>query len=936
MDKYDIRNYTPDELKEIVGYPNANGDDLETLIIEQLKIYMYNRSPSGIQMFQFLKDIYTHFYDAYGENEDSDDDFVNTISELEEVDFDAIEAERRKVENNNMRNETPRDAEGNEIDVYDVSKYSNKELYDLLDLPLNANGEPMQGELEAKLIQQLQLYKNIQTGQGQKMFQFYNDIYKHFFDSGEISDEDWTDNPEVEKTDNDQLFQDQTEVNKDSNKDTKGNVEYTKELDYTKGKINPILKETYKRTISIDSQYRDTEYPSATNFTLNFTETLKDVVSMKLYAVQIPVTWYTISNNYGSNYFFLKPIQNTSSDPMYNTEAIFDNPNHEYEIKIDPGNYTQATLAAEIQTKISELPSKYTDVSFGNTKYEYTASNAMSKFTLDIQKVYNESYYEMTISGELLKNALGFHNTKISTYGIISNKYSQLSESIELSGVERNITIIQYLPTQEYQTYDETNSQILDEINITLPAMETQKYTALISKTVSYIQSDSKILECNITLIKVSESEYYYLWEIQLNRYETSNVPNAKMVLKFDTPVNAAEENPLGIWNFPSYTNEMSSYEGINEITPDPDTGTVTIDEGSTITFSPRHNENGGVYSGSSNNDIVITIPIKTYDTQLNMYTSINYTPLTLITTINDEIEKHPILAGTEFAIISNKVNIKFNINKIYTTKDYRIVFYDIYSFAKCTNAASSYRNATADTTLGYILGFKELAEYELTSNSIEGEYFRNPDSLTATGSKYTYSDITNNEGNIINTTISLTGDAVLSVFLYNYFMIILDDFNQNHLNDGLVTVAKRDTSVTLPNYANRKNYRACDAVTGEIATSESSSTTFPTQGLTQKQVYSVEQILAEQSRSRDLVNSGPFIKDMFALLPVKASGATPGTIYVEFGGTLQQQERVYFGPVNIRRIAIKLINDKGDVVDLNGANWSFQLVCEQLYQRGK
>ena len=97
-----------------------------------------------------------------------------------------------------------------------------------------------------------------------------------------------------------------------------------------------------------------------------------------------------------------------------------------------------------------------------------------------------------------------------------------------------------------------------------------------------------------------------------------------------------------------------------------------------------------------------------------------------------------------------------------------------------------------------------------------------------------------------------------------------------------------------------------------------------------------MEQILAEQNRSRDLVNSGPFIKDMFALLPVKASGATAGTIYVEFGGTLQQQERIYFGPVNIRRIAVKLINDKGDVVDLNGANWSFQLVCEQLYQRGK
>jgi hypothetical protein len=29
-------------------------------------------------------------------------------------------------------------------------------------------------------------------------------------------------------------------------------------------------------------------------------------------------------------------------------------------------------------------------------------------------------------------------------------------------------------------------------------------------------------------------------------------------------------------------------------------------------------------------------------------------------------------------------------------------------------------------------------------------------------------------------------------------------------------------------------------------------------------------------------------------------------------------------------------MNDKGNIVDLNGANWSFQLVCEQLYKKGE
>jgi hypothetical protein len=58
-----------------------------------------------------------------------------------------------------------------------------------------------------------------------------------------------------------------------------------------------------------------------------------------------------------------------------------------------------------------------------------------------------------------------------------------------------------------------------------------------------------------------------------------------------------------------------------------------------------------------------------------------------------------------------------------------------------------------------------------------------------------------------------------------------------------------------------------------------------------------------------------------------------PGDTYVELGGTLQNQDRIYFGPVNIHRMSIKLLNDKGEILDLNGADWSVQLICEQLYQ---
>jgi hypothetical protein len=76
-------------------------------------------------------------------------------------------------------------------------------------------------------------------------------------------------------------------------------------------------------------------------------------------------------------------------------------------------------------------------------------------------------------------------------------------------------------------------------------------------------------------------------------------------------------------------------------------------------------------------------------------------------------------------------------------------------------------------------------------------------------------------------------------------------------------------------------------------------------------------------------------VQDIFGIVPVKTAGLAIGGVYVEFGGTLQNQQRLYFGPVNINRMTIKLLNDRGSMVDLNNANWSFSFVCEQLYKSG-
>ena len=919
FDKYDVATYTNEDLFEIIGYvDNNNPRDLEAMLIEKLGSYMYSRLPDDITMFAFLKDIYTHFFDAYEQTTGTADDFAFTLNELEKQDFDKNEALKKKDADYFIQTGVNPEDVFNTVDNYnDAAK-----LYLLLDVAETATDR----EKEAKLIQLLQLYQDVQTDQGKKMFRFYSEIYEKFFSTDANTP---TANP---PTSDEVMFQNQTNIDKTkSQTDTTGNVNYSKALDYTKGKINPILKETYKRIISIDSQYRDAEYASATDFTLNITETLKDVVSLKLYAVQIPVTWYTISNSYGSNYFYLKPID----DPT--TLGIYGNAAHEYRVEINPGNYTQTTLPLQIQKQMSELGNIYTDVKFGSTSFAYSPDDAKSTLTIDIQKVYNESYYDMIISPNI-KSLLKLNDVNINT--IYSQKFLKTDYEIKsLVPYEVNIG------NNWFEIHHYINSDApFESIKIQLELNSNITIENIVQDLNNKLQNEPLLSNSGVEMINIDVSYNIYKFNIRLNRYKTQNIVGSKMRLRFpntgDDPNNtSATDTPRILWqngfHFASSDGiELTKYVSYTDVTM---SQTMSM-ENETITFRPKPDISGGVYiENSTYNDIILNIPDG------------EYTITSLVNKINEKIGLNPLLYGTTFETPTSGlavVKITLAINKIYTTKDYRIVFYDIYSFAKCTKASSSYRNATADTTLGYILGYKELVEYNFTAGNLSQttNMFLTPDGLQ-TNNYYTNANNVNAGSNITNTVVTLKGDAVLSIYLYNYFMIILDDFNQNHLNDGLVTVSKRDTSVTLPSYANRKNYRACDIKKGTITSTSASSATSATtsistttplrSGLTEKQVYSVEQIIATQNKSRDVFNAGPFIKDMFALLPIKASGVEPGTIYVEFGGTLQQQERVYFGPVNINRLMVKLINDKGDVVDLNGANWSFQLVCEQLYQKG-
>jgi hypothetical protein len=96
--------------------------------------------------------------------------------------------------------------------------------------------------------------------------------------------------------------------------------------------LNPVLQNTISRYIVIDSQYRQSTsgdgYTLNSDFTLDLSEHMVNVLSIRLSAIQIPFSWFNI--NSARNYFYIYNKEDNGSG-VYQDEY--------YLIKIEEGNY---------------------------------------------------------------------------------------------------------------------------------------------------------------------------------------------------------------------------------------------------------------------------------------------------------------------------------------------------------------------------------------------------------------------------------------------------------------------------------------------------------------------------------------------------------------------------------------------------------------------
>ena len=262
------------------------------------------------------------------------------------------------------------------------------------------------------------------------------------------------------------------------------------------------------------------------------------------------------------------------------------------------------------------------------------------------------------------------------------------------------------------------------------------------------------------------------------------------------------------------------------------------------------------------------------------------------------------------------------------------IVFYDFTGVLQCNIKCKSNTNHYFNNTLGWIMGYK------LPYVGIDPS------------------------GNSASSILDLNGTK--------YLILVIDDYNQNHVNNSLVSIAQYSNTLKMPSYYSPDIPYTCitptpaqqaknlqDLVDGVVLQSVLNDQTVNAQNglliagkyqeeytstqivlpsaprtLTSAQLYTINSINSNNNNLTNYLAKAPTSSDILAIIPVKTSVGVPtGSLLVEFSGSLQDSSRTYFGPVNIERMAVKLLDDKGNILNLNGNDWCVTLVCECLYQ---
>jgi len=374
-----------------------------------------------------------------------------------------------------------------------------------------------------------------------------------------------------------------------------------------------------------------------------------------------------------------------------------------------------------------------------------------------------------------------------------------------------------------------------------------------------------------------------------LNGINNNNLSETNRIISFDSQFRPMLD-PISVAGCPSITQQNP-----NKLTHDPSdyvlnlsrpitnvTKIKLVDVSIPISWYVFSGDYGTNYVDISNNGTQTTLTIDEG----------NYDSSTIITALNNAATAASLSIVFSYNSINGKISVVNN-----TGNTIQINWYYPINTGSCGYA----QGQKMDYNLGWLLGFRE-------------------------------------RSNLVSDGITLTASSILNVKGFDYLFISLDDFANNKPNQDLVTNVKQKNIYKLPSYYNK-----------HTMDQDCSGATFPTNclpeqsgcgmvpqnpddksKLTQKQLYTVDQIKSAMDGIDVDRYGAPSASDLLAKLVVDFKFNEK--VMLRDGDLNIIGERVYFGPVTLRKFKVRLLSKFGHVINLNERNWSFTIQTTENY----
>lgn len=309
-----------------------------------------------------------------------------------------------------------------------------------------------------------------------------------------------------------------------------------------------------------------------------------------------------------------------------------------------------------------------------------------------------------------------------------------------------------------------------------------------------------------------------------------------------------------------------------------------------------RNKDSDGNYIDYENTGNNFNIPSGRYQNNIN----------NVVTALND-------LSGStnlQFEYLSNSNKIKIT-NK--DTSSVSINWFYEQTINICDSQIPGY-GSKINYNLGWLLGFKTL-----------------------------YSEI---PGSIGSNTITASSGISQKIKGDGYLFVSVDDFNNNKPNTDLITtISSADQDFKMPSYYNKAtmSQRILEKCDGEIydsiigtnpndinnrRCSDKPVNNAHIKSITRNQQFSIAQLENAKKTVKTNRYSIPSVTDYIAKIQYTSNENTINWIKDNTNTT-----RNYFGPITLKKMTIKIIDEYGNVIDLNDDKISLTFEVTKIYQ---